>query len=177
MRGGGRTGRGVRGGGHTGRGARSGRRGHGNDDKWIWNSTKKSKNTLHKLSFSGAAAGPIGAAVGIRNPLDCFHLFLPTAFFDDLLFQTNLYADQQRAAKQDHSLWDPIRMEELLAFIGINIAMDIVSLPSLEDYWSTDPILSHAWFRTIMSRNCFRQILRYVHVADNSTAPTRTDPS
>lgn len=45
----------------------------------------------------------------------------------------------------------------------------------MDDYWSTDPVLSHSWFHIVMSRNRFRQILRYIHVADNSTSPKRTD--
>ena len=68
------------------------------------------------------------------------------------------------------SPWAPITKEELLAFIGHNIAMGVVSLPSIHDYWSTDIIRSHPWFRSVMSRDRFCQILRYVHVADNSKA-------
>ena len=32
----------------------------------------------------------------------------------------------------------------LMVFIGINIAMGIKSLPSLNNFWSTDPILAHS---------------------------------
>lgn len=71
--------------------------------------------------------------------------------YDELLIQTNLYANQQREAQNDTSVWTPISKEELMAFVGINIAMGIVSLPTLNDYWSTDPILTHTWFRTVMS--------------------------
>ena len=119
------------------------------------------------MTYSGGVPGPTGLAVGITDPIDCFHLFLSPDIYDELLVQTNLYADQQRATKNDTSRWTPISKEELMAFIGINIAMGIVSLPTLDDYWSSDPILTHTWFRTIMSRNRFRQILRYIHVVDN----------
>ena len=64
-----------------------------------------------------------------------------------------------------------------MAFIGMNIAMGVVSLPRLDQYWSTDPILSHPWFRTVMSRDRFREILRYIHVIDNTQAPSRSDPN
>lgn len=99
------------------------------------------------------------------------------ALHDEILAQSNLYADQQRSAKHDQSPWTPISKEELMAFIGINIAMGVVSLPSMDDYWSTDPILSHAWFRAVISRNRFREILRYVHVTDNSKALDRSSPN
>lgn len=69
----------------------------------------------------------------------------------------------------------PILKEELLAFIGISIAMGVVSLPLIEDYWSTNPILTHPWFRTILLCNRFREILQYIHVADNSNALDQSD--
>ena len=65
----------------------------------------------------------------------------------------------------------------MMAFIGINIAMGIISLPQVRDYWSCDPILNHKWFSTIMSRNRFLEILRYFHIVDNTTAQSRSDPN
>lgn len=102
------------------------------------------------FQFTGNLPGPKGEACNIVTPLECFLLFLTTTFHDEILAQSNLYANQQRMAKNDHSPWTQITKEELMAFIGINIAMGLISLPSMDDYWSTDPILSHAWFRTVM---------------------------
>lgn len=55
--------------------------------------------------------------------------------------------------------------------------MGIISLPTMDDYWSMDPVLSHAWFRAVFSRNQFREILRYIHVTDNSKAIDRSAPN
>ena len=55
--------------------------------------------------------------------------------------------------------------------------MGIVSLPTIRNYWSSDEILAHPWFRTVMSRNRFMEILRYFHVADNTTAHSCTAPN
>ena len=133
-------------GGH-GRGGVTGTnsRGHGRGNApapWIWTTTKSPTNVPATFSFVGDCAGPNNEAVGVRAPADCFDLFLGT-YYDELLVQTNLYAEQQRVAKGDTSPWSPISKEELLAFIGLNIAMGIISLPSLDDYWSTDIIRSH----------------------------------
>ena len=88
---------------------------------------------------------------------------------------------QQSAAKNHTSPWKPVTKDELMAFIPMNIAMGIVSLPKLDQYWSTDPILSHPWFRTVMSRDQFREILRYIHVVviviQTTTSCGRSDPS
>ena len=151
------------------------------NDGWNWSSTPldpADTATLPLLpTFSGNLPGPKGEAFDVRNPIDCFFLFLTSEFYDELLTQSNLYAEQQRAAKNDNSPWIPISKEELVAFIGVNIAMGVVSLPNINEYWSSNPIISHPWFRAVFSRDRFFQILRYIHVADNSKALSRTDPN
>ena len=140
------------------------------DEVWLWNEKKNNSNHHCNVSFSGGPSRPIGDAVGVTDPLECFHLFLP----DEL--ETNRYAIQQREEKNNFNLCSPVTKEELMAFVGPNIAMGIISLPSIDDYWSTDPILSHSWFRVIMSRDCFWEILHYVHLVNNKKAPSRSNP-
>ena len=36
----------------------------------------------------------------------------------------------------------------------------------LRNYWSADQIVGH-WFRIIMRRDCFMEILCYFHIVDN----------
>ena len=55
-----------------------------------------------------------------------------------------------------------------MAFIGLNIAMGIINCSDVRDFWSTDPILSHPWFPSIMSRDRFLQILSYLHLNNNN---------
>ena len=52
--------------------------------------------------------------------------------------------------------------------MGINIAMGMLRLPQIRDYWATDQILSTPWFPSIMPRDRFFLILRYLHLVDNS---------
>ena len=44
------------------------------------------------------------------------------------------------------------------AFLGLNIAMGMLCLQQMRDYWSTP------WFPNVMSRECFILILRYLHL-------------
>ena len=129
------------------------------------------------IPFTGDLPGSKGCAVGVTDPLECFHLFLPSEYYDEITKQTNLYATQQRAAKNITTPWKPVTKAELMAFIGLNIAMGVVQLPTLRSYWSTDPILGHPWFRTIMSRDRFMEIMHYFHLIDNATAPCPSDPN
>ena len=60
-------------------------------------------------------------------------------------------------------------VEEMMAFLGMNVAMGVVNLPEMNMCRSTEPMLEHPWFRTIITRNRFKQILRFFHLVDNST--------
>ena len=71
------------------------------------------------------------------------------------------------SAPTPSNLWLAVSMEEMLAFLGMHIAMGIVSLPCLHDFWSTEPILQHPWF-SVMSRDHFKLILRYFHCCDST---------
>lgn len=160
------------------RGKRGTRRSQGkgstSNEEWIWSLNRSANNGQATLTFSGNLPGPTEAAKAAKTCTDCFLLYFG-GFIDELLTQSNIYANQQRAATNDISPWTPITKEEMYAFVGVNIAMGVVSLPAIDNYWSTNPILVHQWFRTVMSRNRYRQILRYVHIADNSKAPSRSD--
>ena len=114
---------------------------------------------------------PTGIAVGVTDPLACFHLFLPQELYDDVVLQTNLYGSQQQTIIKGDTR--PFTLTELMAFIGINIAMGIVSLPALRNYWTNDAVLSHPWFRLIMGTDSFLKTLWYFHGIDNTTAYPR----
>ena len=52
-------------------------------------------------------------------------------------------------------------LEEMVAFVAMNIALGIVNASDVKHFWSTDPnpILSHPWFPSVMSRDRFLQII------------------
>ena len=58
--------------------------------------------------------------------------------------------------------------EELQAFIGLNIAMGLLKLPQIRDYWSTNEVLAMPWFPAVMSRDHFFTINGFIHLADSS---------
>lgn len=59
-------------------------------------------------------------------------------------------------------------VEELQAFIGMNIVMGMLQLPQVRDYWATSGILDTPWFASIMPCDRFYAILRYLHLVDSS---------
>ena len=113
---------------------------------------------------------PSDEAKNAKTPFECFQLFFTTVLVTILTTQTNMYADQLRTATapSPSNRWHVVSIEEMLAYLGMHIAMGIVNMPSLRDFWSSNPIMQHQWFPSIMSRDRFKQILRYFHCADSN---------
>lgn len=80
--------------------------------------------------------------------------------------QTNLYAEQKQEPGE-RSVWYPLTVSEFKAWIALTLDMGILKKPSLRLYWSTDSILKTSFFPSVMARDRYFQILRYLHFADN----------
>lgn len=89
--------------------------------------------------------------------------------------QTNLYA-RQSMSQERFEKWTLVTEEELWAYLGFSILMAINRLPSLADYWKTDEVYHYSPVASKISRDRFLDIARYLHFADNTTLPRRTDP-
>ena len=92
-----------------------------------------------------------------------------------LVDQTCLYADQYLAthtlAKRSRvQQWmrKPFTIDELRKFFALVIVMGLVNYPRLEDYWATSwPFATHT-FSSVMSRDRFSLILRFLHINDSA---------
>ena len=72
--------------------------------------------------------------------------------------------------------WTPVTEEELWAYLGFSILMAVNHLPSVRDYWRSDEVYHYSPVASRISRDRFYDISRYLHFADNSTLPPRSDP-
>lgn len=105
--------------------------------------------------------GPTRRTKREKTPLQVFLLFFTLVLLETIVTQTNMMA-----AKKGVTLG--LCIEELQAFIGMNIAMGMLRLPQIRDYWATDEVLSTPWFPSIMPRDRFFQIMRFLHLVDSS---------
>ena len=143
-----------------------------NDVDWNW---QKATFTRKDIPFTGAS-GPSAAAQNCITPADFFSLFFTDSVIDNLVVETNRYAEQSRNEKPSAMSWKPVDRDDMTAFIGLTIAMGVCDLPEIHDYWSTEPALEMSWYRSVMPRDRFTQILRYLHCSDKKLALPRTDP-
>ena len=114
------------------------------------------------------------------SEVDFVNLFFTNDVFDLLVTQTNLYASQYISnhpnlfAHSQARSWHNTTSDEMKKFI----AMGIVRIPrgiTLSDYWSTNPLLKGSVFNSVMARNRYQTILRFLHFADNYQYDT-SDP-
>ena len=71
--------------------------------------------------------------------------------------------------------WFPTTPQEIRAFIGINMIMGIDRKPSIAHYWSTDPFLGNQGIQSVMPRERFEALCRYIHLNDSTRMPGRDD--
>ena len=133
------------------------------NDALEWKSSFQDIQPFHMDDVPGASR----VVYRCQTPLDFFKLFFTTVVWTLLVSQTNLYYRQSVSVKPSVMEWVDVTVEEMMAFVGLVIAMGVVRLPEIDDYWATDPMLQHPWFASIMSRTRFKQIVRYLHCADN----------
>ncbi|KAJ8044746.1 Optic atrophy 3 protein-like [Holothuria leucospilota] len=124
---------------------------HGCLGAWIWNDFKAENAYINEeITFTGEGGGMSEAAQRARTELDCFRLFFTTAVIDNLVKQTNLYA-QQIGARESYLGWTPVGREDILAFMGVAMAMSVSHKGDVNEYWTTEEILEQPWFSSVMS--------------------------
>ena len=79
--------------------------------------------------------GPSQATKCAVTSLQVFQLLLMSTVLESIVHQTKLFASQKKANLE-------LCLEEMQTFLGLNIAMGVLRLPQVRDYWSTHDILA-----------------------------------
>lgn len=109
------------------------------------------------------------------SELDYFLTILSEETLKLIRDNTNLYATQERnrrhgVARSVTNNWTPTTVEEIKTYIAIHILMGIHSLPELQNYWSSDPILGIPAIADMMTKNRFKKLTENLHCNDNEKA-------
>lgn len=139
--------------------------------KPTWGKSDRTSNTAVFTSTTGPTA--CVKDMDEPTPSDLFHLFITPEIIELIVFQTNLYAEQnyQKTGK----VYVPTSAEEIKTFLGVNILMGIKPLPSYRDYWSTSSDLHDSYISQLMTVNRFGWLLTNLHLNDNSAIPRPGD--
>ncbi|KAB0799672.1 hypothetical protein PPYR_07552 [Photinus pyralis] len=97
-----------------------------------------------------------------KSPVDLFELMLS----EDILL---LILEESKKYALFLNLPDPkISMSELKCFIGILIATGYNILPGKDFYWDSGDDMGNQMIKNACRRDRFRQIMRFLHLADNT---------
>ncbi|RUA04709.1 MAG: hypothetical protein DSY43_05900, partial [Gammaproteobacteria bacterium] len=110
--------------------------------------------------------------------VDIFSAFVGDDLIDLMVAETNHYA-RQRLSTLPRRLekFTEVTREEMRAYIGINIIMGMVRLPSIASYWSTDDFFANTGIKKVMSKNRFEELTCFLHFNDSAQEPARAAPN
>ena len=99
------------------------------------------------------------------NPAKLFQLF-----FDDAVISTIVQHSISYACTSGDRTFQ-LDSDELWLFFALLLLSGYTVLPRRRMYWERLPDVQNEAFRRAMPRNCFEEILRFLHLADNSSLP------
>lgn len=106
-----------------------------------------------------------------KTPIDFFQLFLTDEIINIIVVQTNEYASQiinkgiSKNARMN--LWKPTTLPEMKEFFSVILAMGLVHVPDIVQYWSKDTLYKNTFISKIMSRDRFLILLKCLHFSNN----------
>ena len=128
------------------------------DKEWKWRQQFK-RVYVEKCVF--AEDSIVNIDVQDLSPMQ---VFAKTVGLEGLL--SLLKTELKRYAEQNGRMFQTT-LEELCAFLRINILMGIHKLSKMRDYWSVDEGLGNTLIQKMMTRDRFLEILQNLHLADN----------
>ena len=126
---------------------------------------------------------PVVREMSNKSPIDFFDLLLTQDIYDLIIEQTNLYAFQ---FIQSHELPPRSRVHtwtkkeftqaEFQKFLSMILTMGIIKYPKLEDYFATSWPFKNQVFSSIMSRDRFSTIMKFLHLNNNENYISKGKP-
>lgn len=142
-----------------------------------WKEDTPFQPVIHQ--FADEKAG-IQQGLGFDNkvtPIELFEFFYSEDITSMICEMSNIYHEECLAKSEEkgtlkknsrHHDWDLLTRDELFVYYGLIILMGIIKKPSLDMYWSTNPLLSTPIFGKQMSRNRFQSIMRFLHYSNDN---------
>lgn len=93
-----------------------------------------------------------------------------------IVYFSNRYADQclsKDGVSYRTSKWHATTAEEIQNFLALTMLMGINGRPCIGNFWSTNKLLAAPIFPSVMSRNRYQLIHKFLHFSDNSQSDSR----
>ncbi|CAL7946853.1 unnamed protein product [Xylocopa violacea] len=112
---------------------------------------------------------------GVEGSLD---VFLDDNFYEMMIKETNRYHHQnvEKYVKKKKTIkWTDLTIGEFKKFLGLLILMGQIPKSTIDEYWTTDPLLETPIFPKTMIRDRFKKIWRWWHFVNNDEMDESSD--
>ena len=95
-----------------------------------------------------------------------------------MVTETNRYHHQnvEKYVKKKKTIkWTDLTIGEFKKFLGLLILMGQIPKSTIDEYWTTDPLLKTPIFPKTMSRDRFKEIWRWWHFVNNDEMDESSD--
>ena len=102
--------------------------------------------------------------------LEMFQLFFTSAIVGMIVEQTNAYANEVLGDVAGDK-WSDVTPEDIRAFLGFALLMEINRLPQLRLYWNANPVFHYLPIGEWITRDRFLDIWRFLHFVPSAPPP------
>nr|XP_022921145.1 piggyBac transposable element-derived protein 4-like [Onthophagus taurus] len=141
-------------------------------EPWLWQERRNSQKIWYYTMTPGIRAAALRQLGGSRRQLDVFNLIFDDVFWENIVTETNRYADQirtnSRRTRQIDDSWFPVDSNEIKRYFALTIIMAQVKKPRIQMNWSKRAVIETPIFRKSMPLKRYLQITRCLHFANNN---------
>lgn len=145
--------------------------------QWFWEE-KNNKPKIWKYTQTPGIRPEIQNQLGgSKKELDFFNIIFDNVFWDNIVQETNRYAEEITNCTHKRRIidetWMPIDRDEIKVYFALCIIMAQVKKPKIQMNWSKRAIIETPIFRKCMPLRRFLQITRFLHFANNHASDNR----
>lgn len=146
-----------------------------NSDECVTTGDGWSRNIqdLTEINFLSKSEINVPANKHLEKEIDFFNLFFDDGLIDLIsketndfsksIFDPNISQAGPSSQSPSSSSFSETNGDEIRVFFALIMLMSIIKKPTIQMYFSTDPIFATPFFNSVMSRNRFKDILRCLH--------------
>ncbi|CAL7934534.1 unnamed protein product [Xylocopa violacea] len=145
--------------------------------QWFWKEKHKKPKIWKYMQTPGIRAAILDQLGRSKRELDFFYIMFDNVFWDNIVQETNRYAEQTISYKHKrkgiNETWIPVDCNEIKIYFALCIIMAQVRKPKIQMNWSKRAIIETPIFRKSMSLKRFLQITRFLHFVNNDATDNR----
>ncbi|XP_017759329.1 PREDICTED: piggyBac transposable element-derived protein 4-like [Eufriesea mexicana] len=141
-------------------------------ESWVWNERRNSPKIWDYTMTPGISEAALCQLGGSRGEFDTFNLTFDDIFWNNIVTETNQYANQLRenphTRRKIDETWFPVDSTEIKRYFALTIIMAQIKKPRIQMNWSKRAVIETPIFRKSMPLKRYLQITRFLHFSNNN---------